>query len=167
MNPEKSTASTRAWQARNPERAKATHAAWRARPENAERVKKYSLSNYYRNIEQHKAYKQRYIEANRDRVTAAAKAYWAAHRELSRYHNAMRRASKRRATPVWADLDAVQEIYELAARVSEQSGVKFDVDHIVPLRSPLVCGLHWEGNLRIIPALQNQQKGNRYWPEMP
>jgi 5-methylcytosine-specific restriction endonuclease McrA len=45
--------------------------------------------------------------------------------------------------------------------------VKHEVDHIVPLKSPLVCGLHVEHNLQVIPATQNRRKHNRVWPDMP
>ena len=41
------------------------------------------------------------------------------------------------------------------------------VDHIVPLQSPLVCGLHVHDNLRVILAVDNASKANRHWPDMP
>jgi hypothetical protein len=41
------------------------------------------------------------------------------------------------------------------------------VDHIVPLVSKFVCGLHCEANLQLLPGPENQRKGNRVWPDMP
>lgn len=72
-----------------------------------------------------------------------------------------------RATPKWADLAAVEQFYIVAEQVSQSTHIKYEVDHIVPLRSKIVCGLHWEGNLRVIPAFENRSKGNRSWPDMP
>lgn len=65
--------------------------------------------------------------------------------------------------PIWADKMAIKTIYQLARRVSQCLGIEFQVDHIVPLKGALVCGLHVETNLRVIPAHSNQKKWNR-WP---
>lgn len=75
---------------------------------------------------------------------------------------AKRRAEKMRATPSWADLDTIRLLYEEARRASKETGVKHNVDHIVPLTSDLVCGLHVEHNLQILTEVENKSKGNTF-----
>jgi hypothetical protein len=70
------------------------------------------------------------------------------------------------ATPAWATHEKVLEIYEQARKISELTGVQHHVDHVVPLTSKMVCGLHNEFNLRVIPATDNLKKHNRTWPGM-
>lgn len=82
--------------------------------------------------------------------------------------DSMRRITSRlTATPAWANEFFISEAYHLARIRSKITGVKWHVDHIVPLRSKLVCGLHCEHNLAVIPADQNFRKSNRRWPDMP
>ena len=82
-------------------------------------------------------------------------------------HSTSRARAQGRATPAWADRSAMREIYRQAAQASELLGVKHHVDHIVPLKSDLVCGLHCEANLRVVTATDNLKKHNRSWPDMP
>jgi hypothetical protein len=70
------------------------------------------------------------------------------------------RASKLRATPPWANLAAIEQIYVTARLLG------LEVDHIVPLRGKGVCGLHVEANLRMIPLPVNRTKSNKRWPDM-
>ncbi len=42
-----------------------------------------------------------------------------------------------------------------------------EVDHVVPVNSPLVCGLHVFPNLQLLHQKLNVAKGNRHWPDMP
>ncbi|MDP3939632.1 MAG: hypothetical protein Q8R92_16065 [Deltaproteobacteria bacterium] len=74
---------------------------------------------------------------------------------------------ERTATPAWANEFFIEEIYELAQLRTRLTGYEWHVDHVVPLRSKIVCGLHVEFNLRVIPAVHNLAKGNRHWPDMP
>ena len=80
---------------------------------------------------------------------------------------ANRRSKKRNATPAWANEFFIGEAYDLAALRTKMTGFKWNVDHIVPLISKLVCGLHTHDNLQVIPAYINQSKGNHRWPNMP
>jgi len=110
---------------------------------------------------------KRYRESNREKLTAYHVGYQAAHRGAINARANKRNATKIKATPSWADLKAIKEIYELAVFLSETLGEPYHVDHIVPLRSKLVCGLHWEQNLQVLPWLENIQKSNKTWPDMP
>ena len=40
--------------------------------------------------------------------------------------------------------------------------VKYSVDHIIPIQHELVCGLHVEHNLQIIPLIDNIRKHNKF-----
>ncbi len=78
-----------------------------------------------------------------------------------------RNAKKLHATPSWANLDAMRQIYERCAQVTRETGVIHQVDHIVPLQSKHVCGLHVEANLQVLPRADNAKKSNRWWPNCP
>jgi len=65
-------------------------------------------------------------------------------------------------TPKWANKSTIKKIYEDADRITQETGIKHQVDHIIPVRSPLVCGLHVENNLRIISAVENISKSNSF-----
>lgn len=81
--------------------------------------------------------------------------------------NKWKKAQLLRACPKWANRFFISEAYELAALRTKMLGYPWHVDHIVPLRSKLVCGLHVEHNLSVIPGALNMSKQNFYWPEMP
>lgn len=83
------------------------------------------------------------------------------HRKLK--HARDRQARKIKAMPAWADKKEMNQIYSEARKMGSQ----YEVDHIVPLRGTLVCGLHCEHNLQIITRRANRQKGRFRWPDMP
>ena len=66
----------------------------------------------------------------------------------------------KQATPPWANLKAIEAFYVLAAKLTEETGIKYHVDHIYPLKSKIMCGLHVETNLQVIPAKVNLRKSN-------
>ncbi len=50
----------------------------------------------------------------------------------------------------------LEEFYDLAKRRG------LEVDHIIPLKHPNVCGLHVPENLQMLTRSQNAQKSNRF-----
>lgn len=76
----------------------------------------------------------------------------------------IRRGCERRATPRWNEPGHVRAFYRLARiyTMHAGTGVRYSVEHEVPLVHPLVCGLHTPANLAVIPLLDNVSKGNRW-----
>lgn len=72
------------------------------------------------------------------------------------------RENRRQATPSWADKAAIRAVYAEAARLERETGARYEVDHIVPIKHPDVCGLHVSWNLRAVPWLENRAKANRF-----
>jgi hypothetical protein len=58
--------------------------------------------------------------------------------------------------------ERIELIYFVASRITELSGIKHHVDHIVPIKGMNVSGLHVACNLRVITASKNMSKGNSY-----
>lgn len=72
------------------------------------------------------------------------------------------RGRKANATPLWADADKIAAIYAEATRLTAETGVPHEVDHVIPLAGKNVCGLHVETNLQVLTASANRSKGNSY-----
>jgi hypothetical protein len=104
---------------------------------------------------------RRYHQQNKE-SRAAAYARWAkANPDAVNALVAKRISAKKRAIPPWADLKAVRAFYAEALRLTRETGIRHEVDHIYPLQSDVVCGLHCEANLRVITKVENQRKKNR------
>lgn len=163
-NPEKYKASLDSWVSRNidfvRERAR-TYAANRRSelPEGAYAASQvaYRLANpdKFRGYE-----KKRYLENGAQRLERTRKdrasnpARWAA-------YDAKKRAKRKAGVVAWSDESKVKALYGMARALRVATGLSFHVDHIEPLVSPNVQGLHVHQNLRIICAVDNLTKGNK------
>lgn len=119
----------------------------------------------YRELNKHKIRlrKKAYREANKSSIAQKHAIYKRLNAKKINSLNAERAARKLMATPGWlTDLDRVHiELFYSAAVDQKQYGLNCHVDHIIPLQSKEVCGLHVPWNLQILPASENIKKGNR------
>ena len=131
----------------------------------------------YNKREDVKDRKNEWYQENRETVIAAASAR--PHHIKREYQNTWkernivwvradtksRRRKHREATPKWlttAQKAAMREIYKIAITMTQTTGEQYVVDHIVPLRSHEVCGLHVPCNLRVITQEENLKKSNKF-----
>lgn len=168
----------RAYYAENRVSILAGHAARRAA--NPEYVRAY----YRANAEQIKARTAAYAKANIAQIAARCHYRWLTDESFRQAARARLRAWKKlhpdrvnadtarrqlrlyQAYVSWADDELIQEFYALARLRTQLTGIAWQVDHIVPLNSDMVCGLHCEANLQVIPATTNLAKSNDWWPGM-
>jgi hypothetical protein len=111
-----------------------------------ENRKKYHLNNK----DKAKEYKLK----NKDKIKEANRLYRLNNPHIKNTANAIRRATKLNATPKFANIKKIKEIYKNCPK-------GFHVDHIIPLKNKLVCGLHVEWNLQYLPAKENLSKSNK------
>ncbi len=145
-NREKVRAGQRRWEEANPEKV----AAGRLRRD-PEKAKASYQRRYAAKTAEIKAYVREWKRANPHAVCADVMA---------------RNAKKRAAMPGWANKFFISEAYRLAAQRTKVSGFRWVVDHIAPLRSDVVCGLHIAQNLRVIPEVVNIAKTNILAPDV-
>jgi len=123
-----------------------------------------------------KAAGRRYYEKNKEAVKARANArpieerkrhksaYKEKNPELYKALTSVRKRRHRKATPRWLTKDqklAIRQLYLQAMELTKLTGERYVVDHIVPLISDEVCGLHVPWNLRVITQEENLRKSNK------
>jgi len=115
------------------------------------------------NKEKMKLYHKSYQENNKSKISAK-KIEWNRNNQGKRAAaRTKRRAVKLNATPSWADFEAINSIYSLSSFLTMTTfGNGYHVDHIIPLQGKNVCGLHVEGNLRVLRAEHNLSKSNNF-----
>ena len=158
-----------AWTAANPELVAARKMRYAVR--NKDRLNAVSAARRASDPEKTQRYWDSWRKAHPEAKNRAALKWAKRNPEKLAEQSAKRRAKKAQATPIWFDDEfekfAIKEAYDIAMKRSKATGIRHDVDHIVPLISSLVCGLHCADNLRVIPSRINKSKGNRHWPGMP
>jgi hypothetical protein len=125
------------------------------------------LSDYYKEY-----HRKRYLE-KKEEILVRTKAYREANRDKYREYNRegkkrnaakvnasnnKRRCDKLKATPSWLSKEHELQILEIYKLAKERG---WHVDHIVPLRNKIVCGLHVPWNLQPLDPIMNIRKSNK------
>jgi len=106
-----------------------------------------------------------YRQNNQDKVKGCQSKYYENNKELFFNHNSKRRAKSRNATPSWLSSEQkahMKRTHKLRLLIEEATGVKYHVDHIVPLNGKSICGLNVPWNLEVIQAKENLSKSNKF-----
>jgi 5-methylcytosine-specific restriction endonuclease McrA len=112
------------------------------------------------NPEKHLSYRQ--SDQRRKSTNESAKKHYAKNKVYYIVKDAKRRAQKLLATTIWGQ-EGVEVFYKKAKELEEMNpGIKYHVDHIVPLAGENVCGLHNQFNLQILTETENKRKGNAW-----
>lgn len=134
---------------------------------NKEKMKERARKWYADNKERALANVDRWTASNPEKVKASSIKWNKNNKDRRNAAWMKRHAAKLQATPQWANAEKIAEFYAAADFLGMVTGEWYHVDHIVPLLSKKVCGLHCEQNLRVLPQSDNIRKGNRHWPDMP
>lgn len=132
-NKEKSAAYTKKWNINNKEKRKGIVNSWRER--NKDSVKLYN-----------KKAGQKWAKNNKGKRNAIDR---------------KRKTSLMNRTPSWANLEKIQLFYIESERLTKETGIPHEVDHIIPLQGKLVSGLHVHDNLQVITRTKNRSKKNK------
>lgn len=138
----------------------------RSDPEWAIAKAKRETERYWQDREKKLAYDREYRIRLKAEISERRKELYQQKPHHYTERNARRRARQKLATPKWAELAEIRRFYKDAKELTKTSGIQMSVDHIVPLISDRVCGLHCPANLRIISNVENSIKGHRWWPDM-
>jgi hypothetical protein len=127
---------------------------------------------------------RRWVENNRERNRELVMNYYfrkngpRKHRKSSEMTDELRKEYRRnksrarasRAKHARVDWDkeltqlVMNEAIDLCRLRRNHTGIEWHIDHVIPLKSKIVCGLHVWNNLAVIPAVENLRKGNKFCP---
>ncbi|MGE0557434.1 MAG: hypothetical protein AB7E73_05140 [Burkholderiales bacterium] len=114
------------------------------------------------NREKNRAARKAWEQRNPDKALESFKHYRERNRVKIRARLTVSKQGREKRRVLWANQDAIHEIYRLAELMTQTTGRPHVVDHIIPLQGRAVSGLHVETNLRVIERAENARKHN-YW----
>jgi hypothetical protein len=132
--------------------------------------KKLENSKYYKeNKEKCNTASRNYQLKNKEILKEKAKLYVEKNREkimIQKSSQAIeRRTQKITAGAKWLDKDLLKDILYKVQEIRNLNKLgkeKYHLDHIIPLKHDLVCGLHVPWNLQILTQYENCYKSNKF-----
>jgi hypothetical protein len=145
----------RDWKRANKERAR-QHRGYGG---DRESKKRYAKSD--QGLANGRAKSHRWYWADPERARSAQRTNYARNRDRDIQKVVQRSERIAQSTPSWANLEDIAAVYAEARRLTPETGIRYQVDHIFPLKRKDSCGLHIRANLQLLPAKLNASKGNR------
>lgn len=132
---------------------------------NKEQLKRKKRLFYEENIDLCKERRRISYESRKEYCKAYYSAWRKRNKDKQASYGAARKASQIQRTPPWltkTHKKQIQKFYSERDRLTAETKIIHEVDHIIPLRGKLVSGLHVPWNLQVITADENRRKLNRY-----
>lgn len=123
--------------------------------ENKDRSREREKLRWQNNREKESQRNREYRKANKEKIKERQARWRQDNKQLLAFYASKYRAMRLKATPPWADISSIKQFY-----LSCPKG--YHVDHIVPLRGKIVCGLHTLENLQYLTGPENLEKGNNF-----
>ena len=101
---------------------------------------------------------EQWNKENREYISERMKQRWQNNPDKVNANTAKRRATKLQATPIWYTME--KKRVEFLYATARANGLH--VDHIIPLRHDMVCGLHTLSNLQLLTPTENYSKSNKF-----
>ena len=124
--------------------------------------------NYQKNRDRVLEYQKEYNLKNWDKVHERVRengSIWSKKNKAKRNAITQRyRSKKMKSIDISADMEKIKEFYLLAEKLTEQMGIRYVVDHIIPLSKG---GKHHQNNLQVVTEADNLKKSNRYPYKIP
>jgi len=120
---------------------------------------------YIANKEKCDERKKKWAKENKEKHAFACSSWAKKNRSKLNDTDSARRALEMKAMPSWLNAihkAQIQEMYDVAVAKTMQTGVKYEVDHIHPLKGDGFNGLHVPWNLQVISQYENRSKGNSF-----
>lgn len=97
-----------------------------------------------------------YRKTHKEEIAEYNKNHRQRHREWYAEYQSLRTRNIQQAKPSWANDQDIKDVY------LEAKYLQLEVDHIIPLKHPLVCGLHVWDNLQLLTRSENAKKSNKF-----
>lgn len=128
---------------------------------NRSRKSAYDKERYKAKKEKIREKGREYYHKNKEKLLEKQRVWAQKNPDLVRKQSAEKRARKRNSIPPWLTEDQKYQIklmYTLAKTLEKNTGIKYHVDHIIPLKHSNMCGLHVPWNLQVITDEENMRK---------
>jgi len=157
---EKANAIAKKWRDNNRELLRErSRERYHADPEKANR---FTMESRRRHYDTYIEYSRSYESKNKEQRLLKSRLYAKNNPHKYAEMAMQRRIGQKTRTPLWANKEAIKNIYLERDRLNEEAGyIKYHVDHIIPLLAKEASGLHVEGNLQIVLASYNVSKRNK------
>jgi len=143
----------------NPNREREYYRTYKAKNYNKIRERRLKNKDKYHKINLESC--RKYRANNKEKRKEITRRYRQNNKGVVNNLTAKRRAAKLQATPPWAELDKIKVLYEKAKWLESVTGLKYHVDHVIPLRGEKVSGLHCWNNLQLLEEKENVKKSNK------